>query len=156
MAFRKAAAVILPALILTAGGCDFFKSSGPEGGVSPFVSDLRISHSAVACGRDFTVSFRYQDPQDDIEFMRVTFQHEGGFLFEVEMLWQTGGDIFVDGEDLFGGSLDLSVPGRAIYTYQFECDTDKPTGSYLVTIILVDDNEHESSPRSDSISLISS
>ena len=152
-----ALAVLLPA------GCDFFKSSGPEGGVSPFITNLRLSRSSVACDVDFVISFDYQDPQDDIEFMRVSFRHEEGFAYELEVLFQTGGGLVPiededaeELEDIFGGSLDLSEPGKAAYTYHFQCGTALPTGSYLVTVQLVDDNGHESNTRSDSINLSSS
>jgi len=117
---RGAAALILTASLLLVGGCDFFESSGPEGGVSPFVTGLRINRSSVPCDRDFVITFNYEDPQDDIEFMRVTFQHESGFTFAVEVLFESGGGFVTEEgeeipEDLFGGTLDLSVPGRASY-----------------------------------------
>jgi len=156
---------ICAAAVLISAGCDFFKSSGPEGGVSPFITNLRLSHSSTPCDRDFLISFEYQDAQNDIEFMRVNFRHEDGFTYELEVLFQTGGGLVPEEnpdpdedleEDIFGGSLDLSVPGSAAYTYHFQCGTALPTGSYLITVQLVDDNGHESNTRSDSISLTSS
>ncbi len=163
--FLRALMVPGALVVLLPAGCDFFKSSGPEGGVSPFVTNLRISRSSAACDQDFVISFDYQDPQGDIEVMRVNFRHEDGFAYELEVLFQTGGglvpeeDVEVDvedQEDIFGGSLDLSVPGRASYTYHFQCDTGLPTGAYTITIQLVDDNGHESNTRSESINLSSS
>ena len=145
--------------LLLGGGCDFFKSSGPEGGVSPFITDLRISRSSVNCDTDFQLTFQHQDPQNDVEIMRIIFQHENGFTFIREILFQTGGGIFLpEGvdppeEDIFGGTLDLSVPGRATYTFNFECDTGLPRGSYLISVQLVDDNGHESGIREVGINL---
>jgi len=160
------AAAVSAAAIMALGGCGFFESSGPEGGVSPFVSDYRVSPSTVPCGRDFTISFSYSDPQNDIEFMRVTYRHEDGFTIEEEVLWEQGGGIFgledlgLTDEQLEAldepGFLDLSVPGRATYTTQFECGSGAPRGTYVVTVVLVDDNGHESSPRSDNLRLTSS
>jgi hypothetical protein len=159
-------AVVIPALLLTSAGCDFFKSSGPEGGVSPFVRDFSVSPSVASSGRNFVLGFRYSDPQDDIEFMRITYQHEDGFTFEEEVLWEQGGGFFgLDELDLTEeelealqdpGNLDLSVPERATYTTRFECGSGKPTGTYTVTVVLVDDNGHESSPRSDTLRLTTS
>lgn len=140
-------------------GCDFFKSSGPEGGVTPFIRDLRISRSAVACDTDFQLRFQHDDPQDDVEFMRIIFTHEDGFVFIREILFQTNGGIVLPEdtdppeEDIFGGVLDLSVPGRATYTFHFECDTGLPRGAWLIGIQLIDDNNHESSIREAGITL---
>ena len=159
-------AVVMPALLLAGAGCDFFKSSGPEGGVSPFVSDFSVSPSVVTCDRDFVLSFRYADPQDDIEFMRLSYQHEDGFTFEEEVLWEQGGGFFgledldLTEEELEAlqdpGVLDLSVPGRATYTTRFECGSGKPVGTYTISVVLVDDNGHESSPRFDTLRLTTS
>jgi hypothetical protein len=162
----KVAGFLLILSALAAAGCDFFKSSGPEGGVSPFISDLRISRTSVPCGRDFVISFQYQDAQNDIEFMRVSFRHEDGFGFEREVLWQQGGGFFTGEEELtdeelealeelFPGSLDLGEPGVARYTYHFECDVNLPTGNYTVVVQLIDDNGHESNTRTDTINLTS-
>jgi hypothetical protein len=143
-------AASLAVTLILGTGCDFFQSSGPEGGVTPFISDLRISRSAVACETDFQLRFQYSDPQDDIEFMRVTFTHENGFVFIHELLFQTnGGIVLPEGadppeEEIFGGVLDLTVPGRATYTYQFECDAGLPRGAWLIGVQLIDDNGHES------------
>jgi hypothetical protein len=157
---KGAAAAILCFALFLGGGCEFFESSGPEGGVSPFITDLRISRASVPCDTDFRLTFQYSDPQNDIEFMRINFQHENGFVFIREILFQTNGGIVVpEGqdlpeEDIFGGSLDLSVPGRAAYSFQFECDTGLPRGAYLIAVQLVDDNGHESSIRETGITLI--
>jgi len=161
-----AAAVVPAAIVLAFAGCGVFESSGPEGGVSPFVSDFRVSPVSVPCDRDFVLSFRYSDPQGDIEFLRVTYQNEGGFTFEEEVLWEQGGGLFgledlgLTDEELEAleepGLLDLSVPERATYTTRFGCDSGKPRGTYTVTVVLVDDNGHESSPRSDTIRLTTS
>lgn len=157
-------AVLAMIAVFAVSACDFFKSSGPEGGVSPFISDMSISTSSVTCGRNFVVRFSYQDPQDDIEFMRITFVHEEGFGFEQEVLWVQGGAIFgiedlelteEELEELAVGNLDLSVPGRASYTYSFECDTGLPRGTWTVSVQLVDDNGHEGNTRSDTINLSS-
>jgi hypothetical protein len=160
------AAAVSAAAIMALGGCGFFESSGPEGGVSPFVSDYRVSPAAVPCDQDFTISFSYSDPQNDVEFMRVTYRHEDGFTIEEEVLWEQGGGIFgledleLTDEQLEAldepGFLDLSVPGRATYTTQFECGSGVPRGTYVVTVVLIDDNGHESSPRSDNLRLTSS
>jgi hypothetical protein len=160
------AVALSAAAMLALGGCGFFESSGPEGGVSPFVSDYRVSPATVGCDRDFVISFSYTDPQGDIEFMRVTYRHEDGFTFEEEVLWEQGGGIFgledldLTDEELEAldqpGFLDLSEPGRATYTTEFECDTGRPRGTYQVIVILRDDNGHESTPRSDTLRLTSS
>lgn len=160
------AAVVSTAVLLALAGCGFFESSGPEGGVSPFISDYRVSPSSVSCGQDFVISFSYSDPQNDIEFMRLSYQHDDGFTFVEEVLWVQGGGLFgledldLTEEELEAldepGFLDLSVPGRAAYTTQIECGLEWPRGSYLVTVRLTDDNGHESGPRSDNLRLTSS
>lgn len=158
--------VVAAAVVLAFGGCGVLESSGPEGGVSPFVSNFQVNPSSVPCDRDFVLSFNYSDPQNDIEFMRLTYRHESGFTFEEEVLWAQGGGFFgleeleLTEEELEAlsepGFLDLGTPGEATYTTRFECDTGKPRGTYTVTVVLVDDNGHESSPRSDSLRLSSS
>ena len=140
---RFAIGVILIALT-TFWGCDFFKSSGPEGGVNPFVTNLRISPKAVSCNTPFTISFEYIDPQEDIEELIVTFTHELGFSFEAGGLW-------MDGVNVSGGTLDLSGPGRAIYTYSFDCALNRSSGNYTVTVQLEDRNGHQSNVREDNI-----
>ena len=130
--------------LTTFWGCDFFKSSGPEGGVNPFITNLRIAPSAGNCNTPFTISFEYIDPQEDIEELLVTFTHELGFSFEAGGLW-------MDGVNISGGTLDLSVPGRAVYTYSFDCDRNG--GNYTVTVQLEDRNGHLSNVREDKILL---
>jgi hypothetical protein len=160
------AVFVAAAVLLVLGGCGFLESSGPEGGVSPFVSNLRVSPSSVPCDREFVISFDYSDPQDDIEFMSVSYFHDDGFVFTEEVLWEHGGGIFgledleLTDEELEAldepGFLDLSTPGSARYTTQVECGVGWPRGDYLVTIRLTDDNGHESNPRTDNLRLTSS
>lgn len=161
----KVVTVLLLSAFLVTASCDFFKSSGPEGGVSPFISDMRVSPSTVPCERQFTITFQYSDPQDDIEFMQVTYLNEDGSSFQQDVIWQQGGGVFgledldlTDEElaELSVGSLDLSVPGEASYTDDFECGVGLPSGRWTVTVQLVDDNGHESNIRSDSINLSTS
>lgn len=161
----KVMAVLLVPAFMGTASCDFFKSSGPEGGVSPFISDLRISPASVPCERQFVVKFQYSDPQNDIEFMQVTYLNEDGSSLQQEVLWQQGGGIFgledldltdEELEELSVGSLDLSVPGEASYTDAFECGVGLSTGRWTVTVQLVDDNGHESNIRSDTINLSTS
>ena len=83
----KVMAVLLVPAFMGTASCDFFKSSGPEGGVSPFISDLRISPASVPCERQFVVKFQYSDPQNDIEFMQVTYLNEDGSSLQQEVLW---------------------------------------------------------------------
>jgi len=156
--------VVAMIALFAVSACDFFKSSGPEGGVSPFISDMSISSNSITCGRNFVVRFSYQDPQNDIEFMRITFVHEEGSGFEQEVLWVQGGAIFgiedlelteEELAELTVGSLDLSIAGRAAYTYAFECDTGLPRGTWTVSVQLVDDNGHEGNTRMDTINLSS-
>ncbi len=157
-------AVLLVPVFLGTASCDFFKSSGPEGGVSPFISDMRISPTSVPCNRQFVIRFQSSDPQDDIEFMRVTYLNEDGSSFQQEVLWQQGGGLFgleedlteEEQEELSVGSLDLSVPGEASYTDAFECGVGLSTGRWTVTVQLVDDSGHESNTRADTINLSSS
>jgi len=160
------AVVVSAAAMLSLGRCGFFESSGPEGGVSPFVSNFRVSPASVPCDRDFVISFDYTDPQNDIEFMSISYLHDDGFVFTEEVLWEQGGGIFgledleLTDEELEAldepGFLDLSEPGHATYTTQVECGVGWPRGGYLVTVRLTDDNGHESSPRSDNLRLTSS
>lgn len=160
------AAVASAAVVLAAVGCGFFESSGPEGGVSPIVSNYRVSPSIVSCDRDFVISFSWSDPQGDVEFMRVTYRHDDGFTIEEEVLWEHGGGLFgLEDLDLTEeeleeldqpGFLDLSVPGEATYTTQFDCDVGLPRGVYSITVVLIDDNGHESRPRTDTLRLTSS
>ena len=143
--YRFAIGGILVALT-TFWGCDFFKSSGPEGGVNPFITDLSITPSAVGCSTPFRISFEYLDPQDDIEEFTVTFTHEQGFSFQAGGIWE-------EGIVISGGTLDLSVPGRATYTYSFLCELNRRSGNYDVTVQLEDRNGHLSNIREDQIHL---
>lgn len=132
--------------LTTFWGCDFFKSSGPEGGVNPFITNLSIRPSAVSCSVPFNISFDYLDPQEDIEELTVIFSHELGFSFEVGVPW-------VDGISVDGSRLDLSVPGSATYTYAFLCEMNRRSGNYSVTVELEDRNGHLSNVREDVIRL---
>lgn len=165
MKIAKTMAVLLAPAFLATASCDFFKSSGPEGGVSPFIGELRVSPTSVPCERQFVIKFQYSDPQNDIEFMRVTYLNEDGSSLQQEVLWQQGGGVFgledldltdEELEDLSVGNLDLSVPGEATYTDAFECGIELSTGRWTVTVQLVDDNGHESNIRSDTINLSTS
>ena len=131
-------------VLTTFCGCDFFKSSGPEGGVNPFITNLSITPRAVGCSTLFNIKFDYLDPQEDIEQLIVVFTHELGFSFEAGGLW-------IDGEGAFGGRLDLSVPGTATYTYAFDCA--RRSGNYSVTVELEDRNGHQSNIREDEVRL---
>jgi len=142
---RFAIGGILVAL-MTFWGCDFFKSSGPEGGVNPFITNLKISPRAVSCSQPFNIIFDYLDPQEDIEEFVVTFSHELGYTFEAGGLW-------IQGPVLSGGVLDLSVPGSAVYTYSFLCELNRTSGNYNVEVQLEDLNGHQSNTRDDDIRL---
>jgi hypothetical protein len=143
--YRYAIGGILIALT-TFWGCDFFKSSGPEGGVNPFITNLSITPSAVGCSTPFNIKFDYLDPQEDIEQLIVVFSHELGFSFEAGGLWNQG-------EVASGGRLDLSVPGTATYTYTFDCALERRSGNYSVTVQLEDRNGHLSNIREDEVRL---
>ena len=146
---RKSFSFVIGGILIvltTFWGCDFFKSSGPEGGVNPFVTNLSIRPNAVSCNTPFNISFDYIDPQEDIEELILTFSHELGFSFEVGVPW-------IDGVSISGGRLDLSVSGSATYTYAFACELNRRSGNYSVTVQLEDRNGHLSNTREDDIRL---
>jgi len=129
-----AAAAIAP-------GCDWLKGSDSTVRVSPFVSGLSLSPATVLCDRSFALSFRYDDPQDDISLLRLTLQHEGDdFQVVDQALWDPA-------------TVDLSVAGRAGYAFTLGCD--RPGGRWTVTVQLEDLRGHTSNTATAEINLTS-
>jgi hypothetical protein len=125
--------------VAAAPGCDWLKGSDTTMRVSPFISGLSVSPSAVLCGRQFVISFRYDDPQSDISLLRLTFKHEGDDLqVQDQALWDPS-------------TVDLSVSGRASYGYTLGCD--RPGGRWAVTVQLEDQRGHTSNTATTSLTL---
>lgn len=138
-AHRAAAAAAVLAL-LALPSCDWLKASGPQQRVSPFLSDLRIVPAGVLCGDSFTISFRHDDPQNDISLLVVTFQHtQQQAVRERRLLWVSEGD------------LNLASAGRASLAHQFAC-TD-PDGRWVVTVWTEDERGHTSNTLAGEVSL---
>lgn len=122
------------ALVLSAvlPACDWFKASDFVERASPFLSGLSINPATVTCDQSFVVSFRYDDPQDDISLLLVTFQLTGSSAIRVDqVLWSAG-----------SAGLDLTLAGRARYTTSFPCGT--PGGQWHMTVQLEDRGGHTS------------
>lgn len=116
-------------------GCDWLKGSGPGPRSSPVIGSLSIEDAAgVSCGptHAFQISFRYDDPQDDIFQVRLAFTHldrdgkADGSPREEQRLWTTF-------------DLDTS-PGRAITEYFFACGS--PTGRWRLEVEAEDLDGH--------------
>ncbi len=126
--------------LLAAPGCDWLKGSGPGTRTSPFLSSLSVSPvGGVFCGpgNAFTLSFRYDDPQDDIFELSVTLVHAASQSTIAEQVLWSG--------------VDLSVAGRARYSYTFECG--RPGGVWEVRVLVTDLEGHASNELTSSISL---
>ncbi len=143
---KQALALAAALLLIAASGCDFFSSSGASLRVSPFIRDLQLSKTSVSCNQNYTITFRYEDLQDDIEFIRLDFQHTTDSFnsFEDSAAWEDGGD------------LDLSVVGRAILTHSFGCGEGLARGLYILQVTLEDARGHESNSRTATVTLLTS
>jgi hypothetical protein len=126
---REAIGLFAAALLAFAAGCDWFKGSETVLRVSPFLSGLSVSPQNVLCAQPFTISFRYDDPQNDLSLMTLVFVRAQDQLTRQEqVLW--------DGST----GLDLSVVGRASFPFTFDCDT--PGGRWSVTVQVEDNRGH--------------
>jgi hypothetical protein len=137
--------------ILPAAGCDWLDPSGSGARVSPVIGALDVTPKSVFCGdpdrqegdrNEITVSFEYNDEQDDLYQLNMTLEHEEtGEIVEQSVLWT---------------DLDLSsAPGRAIYReFFFECGL-YPKGDWKLTVKAEDERGHLSNTLSDVITLLS-
>ncbi len=136
---RRARCVAVLALCSLAfmPGCDWLKASDMIERSSPFLSGLSISPSTVLCGSDYTVSFDYDDPQEDISQATVTLQHEGDSSVSTETFsWP---------DDLSRGA------GTASFDLSTSCDS--ADGTWSVSVEVEDDRGHTSNILTGEISL---
>lgn len=131
------AAVLAVGSLVALAGCDWLKASGSAERTSPFVSDLRVSPSSVLCGTNFSVSFRYDDPQGDLALARVTLQRSG--------------DSSVREETQFWPGTISRSSGIASFSFSFSCGSKG--GVYAVKVQTEDDRGHTSNVLSGEIRL---
>jgi hypothetical protein len=136
-------ALLFAVAVLGVAGCDFLKGSGGGVRTSPVVSDLRISPASVLCDKPFVVSFEYDDLQDDVTRLIVTFQPDSpeGTPREELVNWVQA-----------DGVLDLSVGGLAKYTSRFGCG--EPGGRWEVKVQVEDGKGHTSDTVTGTITLV--
>ena len=120
-----------------APGCDWLKGSGGSQRTSPFLSSLSVNRSSVLCGTEFTVSFRFDDPQGDI--------YQVLLLLELE-----GGTAAIDASDIWPEDISRSA-GTASFPVTFDCE--QPGGRWTITVSVEDDLGHKSNELSGSITL---
>jgi len=118
MAFVVVAAGSLAALT----GCDWLSGSDPGSRQSPSVNSLIVKPAAVFCAADFTVSFRFDDPQGDITRARITYLLQG----------QTVGRE----ESLAWPAATSTSSGTVTFTSRFACPGDP--GVYSVSVLAED------------------
>jgi len=117
-------------------GCDWFKASDPGSRQSPFLSALSISPSSVSCTQQFSVSFRYDDPQGDIARVTVSLQRSGDTAVREESpLWPD----------------TVSASGTAKFDFSFSCDS--LGGVWSIKVQAGDDLGHTSNTLSGEIRL---
>lgn len=138
----RLAGTLLVAMLLGVQGCDWLNGSDTGPRVSPYISDLRVSRFSVFCNQAFTMNFKYEDPQNDIEQLSVEFTQPGGIVRQT-VAWPNGPDLAIQGAD------------RAIYTYKFVCGEGRPTGTWTISLQLQDAQAHLSNTITGTISLLS-
>lgn len=140
---RLVAAALALGALLGAAGCDWLEGSGSGARVSPFLSALSVAPSrGVLCGEEhpFVLSFRYDDPQQDLFQLTVKLKHTlRPDQRESTSAWD---------------ELDLSVAGRATYKGHLPCGS--PTGRWSVTVQAEDARGHLSNELTGIVTLNSS
>jgi hypothetical protein len=129
-------------LVLAAAGCDWLNGSDTGPRVSPYISDLRISRFSVLCNQAFTMNFKYDDPQKDIDQLILEFTQPAGVIRQT-VAWPNGPDLTIQGTE------------RAIYTYKFVCGAGNATGTWTISLQLQDEKSHLSNTLTGTISLLS-
>lgn len=136
---------LLLAVFLGAAGCDWLSGSGSDTRVSPYLSDISISRFSVLCDQSFTVNFQYDDPQDDILQLLVTYTHTtDNVVREDPVDWVTGSRLTFPSGD------------RAAYSYSFPCGENISRGKWTVSIQTEDSRGHKSNSLTETINLTSS
>lgn len=139
---RLAAALVAAAALVPAPGCDWLKASDTMR-VSPFLRNLTITPETVQCGRGLTLAFDYDDPQDDIAELVVTFRGPDGTEQAQDLVsWEPPGE-----------GLNLSVSGLASYRRTLECD--QPGGRWTAEVTVEDRRSHKSNLLSGSFTFVS-
>ena len=113
-------------------GCDWLSGSENVQRQSPFISDLRLSPAAVFCGKEFMVSFNYDDPQGDIARVLISRRLEG----ETTATEET--EAWPDNINQYTGGVSLPL--------SFSCDSDG--GRYEIRVWAEDDGDHKSNELS--------
>lgn len=126
------AAVLAAGSLVALPGCDWLKGSESGQRQDPFLSSLSVSPASVFCDDPFSVSFRYDDPQGDITFVRVTLKLVGGTeSVEKGAVWPD------DQKSNFSGIVTFD-------DFLFECDADNKGGTWSVSVQAEDERENES------------
>jgi len=131
------------ALVAFGAGCDWFKGSESVLRVAPFLSSLSLSPTTVVCEQPLRISFRYDDPQNDISLMTLAFEHvQDQETVQEAVIWDAA------------AGLDLTVAGRVSFLFTLSCDN--PSGRWDVSIVVEDNRGHVSNSLTGEINLTSS
>jgi hypothetical protein len=126
------AAVLAAGALAALPGCDWLKGSESGQRQDPFLSSLSVSPASVFCDDPFSISFRYDDPQGDIVFARVTLQLVGGTeSIEKGVVWPE------DLKSKYSGTVTFD-------DFSFECDAHNKGGTWSVSVQADDERENES------------
>jgi len=132
------AATLAVGSLAVAPGCNWLSGSDSGSRLSPFISSLIVSPSAVLCGQKFSVSFRYDDPQGDIANALVTLQRSGDTAAREEApAWPAG---------------ISTSSGTAKFDFTFPC-ADSKGGVWSITVRVQDERGHISNSLTGTVRL---
>lgn len=138
-------ATALSALALVAAACgigDWLDPSGSSSRQSPDISGLQIQPRSVFCDRPVVISFRYSDPQDDVDQVLLDFQHARlDERFSRSVSWED--------PDL------VTTEETAAYRFVFECGGPS-AGDWTVNVQVEDRGGHLSNVLDGIVTLVSS
>lgn len=134
---RAFAAMLAVGSLAVLPACDWLQGSESGSRQSPFLSNLSVQPSSVLCGQEFTVTFRFDDPQGDIALAQVTLQRtEDAVGREESPPWP---------DNVSRSSGTVSFP------FTFTCGSKG--GLWAITVRVLDEREHTSNVLSGEIRL---
>ncbi len=141
-AAARLAAACAAALVLTASSCtNPFGTNDIHGSrYTPQISALAVlPNTSIWCDRDFTLSFDFHDPQNDID--KIIFRLLGetsDSIYEESIDWTSDERIVLepDPDDPTTGSADL--------TMKINCGLSLPAGQYVLSVQVEDSKNHRS------------
>jgi hypothetical protein len=135
------AAVLAAGALIALPGCDWLSGSESGSRQSPFLSGLSINPSSVFCGKTFTISFNYDDPQADVTSVKVTLQRAGDSAVREESPpWPAE-------------EVNRSAGAVVLGDFSFPCDSTAKGGNWAVTVSVEDLRGHKSNALTGTIRL---